>query len=160
VKADTPRVGMGPFPTELNDSDGKKLQDIGAEFGATTGRPRRCGWYDAPLVKYSAMINGLNYVAVTKLDVLDHFDKIKVCVNYELDGKILKSFPTDVERLSCVKPVYETLTGWNSDISACTSYNELPQKTKEYLDFISQTSGIKIRIVSVGPKREQTFNKE
>jgi adenylosuccinate synthase len=160
VKAYTTRVGMGPFPTELNDSDGKKLQDIGAEFGATTGRPRRCGWYDAPLVKYSAMINGLNYVAVTKLDVLDHFDKIKVCVNYELDGKILKSFPTDVERLSCVKPVYETLTGWNSDISACTSYNELPQKTKEYLDFISQTSGIKIRIVSVGPKREQTFNKE
>jgi adenylosuccinate synthase len=160
VKAYTTRVGMGPFPTELNDSDGKKLQDIGAEFGATTGRPRRCGWYDAPLVKYSAMINGLDYVAVTKLDVLDHFDKIKVCVNYELDGKILKSFPTDVERLSCVKPVYETLTGWNSDISACTSYNELPQKTKEYLDFISKTSGIKIRIVSVGPKREQTFNKE
>jgi adenylosuccinate synthase len=160
VKAYTTRVGMGPFPTELTDKDGEKLQNIGAEFGATTGRPRRCGWYDATLVNYSSMINGLDYVAVTKLDVLSHFEKIKVCVNYELNGKILKSFPTDVERLSYVKPVYETLTGWNSDISGCTSYDELPQKTKEYLDFISRASGIKVRIISVGPKREQTFNKE
>ncbi len=158
VKAYTTRVGMGPFPTELNDDDGKKLQNIGAEFGATTGRPRRCGWYDAPLVNYSSMINGLDYVAVTKLDVLSHFEKIKVCVNYELEGKILKSFPTDVERLSCVKPVYQTLPGWNSDISDCRSYDELPQKTKEYLEFISRASGINIKIISVGPKREQTFS--
>jgi len=158
VKAYTTRVGMGPFPTELNDSDGEKLRNTGAEFGATTGRPRRCGWFDAAMVKYTSMINGLDYAAITKLDILSYFDKIKVCVNYELDGRILESFPTDVERLSHIKPVYETLHGWNSDISSCLSYNELPQKAKEYLDFISRKSGIKIKIISVGPKREQTFN--
>ena len=134
---------MGPFPTELFDDDGEKLRKVGAEFGATTGRPRRCGWFDAPLVKYSSIINGLDYVAVTKLDILSHFQKIKVCVNYKLDGKILKSFPSDVERLSCVEPVYETLDGWNSDISFCTSYDELPEKTREYLAFISEAAGYK-----------------
>lgn len=159
VKAYTTRVGMGPFPTELFDDDGEKLRKVGAEFGATTGRPRRCGWFDAPLVKYSSIINGLDYVAVTKLDILSHFQKIKVCVNYKLDGKILKSFPSDVERLSCVEPVYETLDGWNSDISFCTSYDELPEKTREYLAFISEAAGIKINIISVGPKRAQTFSR-
>jgi adenylosuccinate synthase len=158
VKAYTTRVGMGPFPTELLDQDGELLRSAGAEFGATTGRPRRCGWFDAPLVKYSSIINGLNYVAITKLDVLSHFKNIKVCVGYKLDGKVMKSFPTDVERLSCIEPVYETLPGWNSDISNCTSYIKLPPKTKQYLDFISETAGIKINIISVGPKRAQTFN--
>ncbi|MDR3610437.1 MAG: adenylosuccinate synthase [Ignavibacteriaceae bacterium] len=158
VKAYTTRVGMGPFPTELLDSDGKLLQNAGSEFGATTGRPRRCGWFDAPLVKYSSVINGLSYVAVTKLDVLSCFKNIKVCVNYMLDGKILKSFPTDVDRLSRVQPVYETLQGWNSDITNCTSYASLPNKTKQYLDFISEAAEIKINIISVGPKRAQTFS--
>jgi adenylosuccinate synthase len=157
VKAYTTRVGMGPFPTELLDSDGELLRSAGSEFGATTGRPRRCGWFDAPLVKYSSIINGLNYVAVTKLDVLGCFQNIKVCVNYKLDGKILKSFPTDVERLSRIEPVYETLPGWDTDISNCTSYNDLPQKTKDYISFISEAAGIKIEIISVGPKRAQTF---
>ncbi len=160
VKAYTTRVGYGPFPTELTDDEGEKLRKIGAEYGATTGRPRRCGWFDASLVGYSAMINGIDSVAVTKLDVLGSFDEIKVCVGYELNGKALKSFPTDVERLSSVKPVYETLPGWNEDISGCTSYAELPQNTKDYLKFISQKSGIKIKIVSVGPKRQQTFYTE
>ena len=157
VKAYTTRVGFGPFPTELIDDEGEKLRKIGAEYGATTGRPRRCGWFDAFLVGYSAMINGIDSVAVTKLDVLSSFENIKVCVGYELNGKQLKSFPTDVERLSSVKPIYEILPGWNSDISKCLSYSELPDKTKNYLNFISEKSGIKIKIVSVGPKRLQTF---
>jgi adenylosuccinate synthase len=158
VKAYTTRVGMGPFPTELLDSDGEMLRDAGAEFGATTGRPRRCGWFDVPLVKYSSMINGLNYAALTKLDVLSIFKEIKVCVNYRLDGKLLKSFPTDFDRLSNVQPVYELLPGWSTDISSCISFNDLPQKTKDYLGFISDKAGIKINIISVGPKREQTFS--
>ncbi|MGA7838878.1 MAG: adenylosuccinate synthase, partial [Ignavibacteriaceae bacterium] len=115
VKAYTTRVGNGPFPSELSDDDGEKLRKVGAEFGATTGRPRRCGWFDAALVKYSQMINGIDSVAITKLDVLSDFDEIKVCVGYKLNGKILKSFPTDVDRLSAVEPVYKTLPGWKTD---------------------------------------------
>ena len=157
VKAYTTRVGMGPFPTELIDQDGEMLRATGAEFGATTGRARRCGWFDAPMVKYSSLINGLDYVALTKLDVLSIFKEIKVCVNYRFEGKLLESFPTDVERLSGVEPIYETLPGWDTDISTCTSYSDLPQKTKDYLDLISDKAGIRINIISVGPKRSQTF---
>jgi adenylosuccinate synthase len=157
VKAYTTRVGLGPFPTELTDEDGEKLRKIGAEYGATTGRPRRCGWYDAFLVHYSAVINGIDSVAVTKLDVLSSFDEIKVCVGYKLSGKTLKSFPTDVERLSQVEPIYEILPGWKKDISSCLSYDDLPSETKSYLEFIAKNSGIKIKIISVGPKRQQTF---
>jgi len=157
VKAYTTRVGYGPFPTELLDEDGEKLRKIGAEFGATTGRPRRCGWFDAALVNYSSMINGLDEVAITKLDVLSEFDEIKVCVAYELDGKQLKSFPTDVDRLSKVKPVYEVLPGWKSDISKARTFDELPENCKKYLNFISEKSNIKIKIISVGPKRNETI---
>lgn len=157
VKAYTTRVGNGPFPTELLDDDGELLRKEGAEFGATTGRPRRCGWFDAFLVSYSQMVNGITSVAITKLDVLSKFDKIKVCTGYELDGKLLKSFPSDVDRLTKVKPVYEELDGWKEDITECTSYDSLPGKTKEYLKFISEQSGIKVKIISVGPKRKQTF---
>lgn len=157
VKAYTTRVGLGPFPTELLDETGEKLRKIGAEFGATTGRPRRCGWYDAFLVNYSRMINGIEKVAITKLDVLSYFDNIKVCVGYEINGKKLKSFPTDVNRLSNVTPVYETLPGWNSDISNAKSFEELPAKAKDYLEFISKKSGFEIGIISVGPRRDQTI---
>ena len=157
VKAYTTRVGHGPFPTELTDDEGNKLRKIGAEFGATTGRPRRCGWFDAFLVRYSAMINGINSAAVTKLDVLSDFDKIKVCIGYKLDRKMIKTFPSDVDRLGKVEPIYEQVDGWNEDISECKSYKELPQKTKEYLDFIAEKSNIKVAIISVGPKRKQTF---
>ncbi|MGB5894876.1 MAG: adenylosuccinate synthase [Ignavibacteriaceae bacterium] len=157
VKAYTTRVGNGPFPTELTDEEGEKLRKEGAEFGATTGRPRRCGWFDAFLVRYSAMINGIDVVAVTKLDVLSVFEKIKVCIGYEINGKRIKSFPSDVEKLNNVIPVYETLDGWMEDISGCKSYDDLPQKTKDYLEFISNQANIKIEIVSVGPKRKQTF---
>jgi len=157
VKAYTTRVGNGPFPTELIDADGELFRKEGAEFGATTGRPRRCGWFDAFLVKYAVMINGVDSVAVTKLDVLSAFENIKVCIGYELNGKRLKSFPSDVERLNRVTPVYETIEGWKEDISGCKSYDSLPHKTKEYLKFISEQANIKIDIISIGPKRSQTF---
>jgi adenylosuccinate synthase len=157
VKAYTTRVGEGPFPTELKDEVGEKLRKIGAEFGATTGRPRRCGWFDAFLVKYSAMINGINSVAITKLDVLDHFEEIKVCIGYELEGKFLKSYPTDFDRLKRVVPIYEILSGWLEDTSKCESFEELPNKSKEYLKFISKHAEITPSIISVGPNRKQTF---
>ena len=157
VKAYTTRVGNGPFPTELTNDEGENLRKEGAEYGATTGRPRRCGWFDAFLVSYSAMINGIDSVAITKLDVLGTFESIKVCVGYKLNGKSLNSFPTDVEQLNNITPVYETLDGWMEDISKCKSYDELPQKTKDYLEFISDHANIKIEIISVGPKRKQTF---
>ena len=157
VKAYTTRVGNGPFPTELTNKEGEKLRKIGAEYGATTGRPRRCGWYDAFLVQYSATINGIDSVAITKLDVLSSFDKIQVCMGYKLNGKMIKTFPSDVDRLNKAEPVYESVDGWNEDISGCKTYKELPVKTKEYLEFIAEKSNIKIDIVSVGPKRNQTF---
>lgn len=157
VKAYTTRVGEGPFPTELLEETGESLRKIGSEFGATTGRPRRCGWYDAFLIKYTSMINGMTSAAITKLDVLDSFDKINVCVAYELNGKKLDSFPSDHEMLSEVKPVYETLDGWNCETKDCSSYEQLPAKAKDYLRFMESSSNIKIDIVSVGPKRSQTF---
>lgn len=157
VKAYTTRVGLGPFPTELTNDEGEELRNIGAEFGATTGRPRRCGWYDAFLVNYSRMINGIERAAITKLDVLSHFEKIKVCVGYEINGKKLKSYPTAVNQMMQVVPVYETLNGWNTEISNLTDYNELPTEAREYLQFISEQSGFEISIISVGPSRSQTI---
>ncbi|MCF8261415.1 MAG: adenylosuccinate synthase [Melioribacteraceae bacterium] len=157
VKAYTTRVGLGPFPTELEDEDGQKLRKVGAEFGATTGRPRRCGWFDAALVRYSAMVNGIQEAAITKLDVLSEFDTIKVCVDYEINGKKLKSFPNEISKLAAVRPVYETLPGWNTDITEIRDYQELPTETKNYLDFISKQCGFKNTFISVGPKRAQTI---
>ena len=157
VKAYTTRVGNGPFPTELTGDEGEKLRTEGGEFGATTGRPRRCGWFDAELIRYSRMINGIQRAAITKLDVLGSMDKIKVCVAYELNGKKMKSFPTDIARLNQVTPVYETLPGWKTDISNVRSYDELPPEAKNYLDFIAEQSGFEICIISVGPKRSQTI---
>ncbi|MCC6549780.1 MAG: adenylosuccinate synthase [Ignavibacteriaceae bacterium] len=157
VKAYTTRVGEGPFPTELLDAEGEELRRQGNEFGATTGRPRRCGWFDAFLVRYSALINGISSVAITKLDVLSMFDEIKVCTGYEFEGKLLKSFPTDFQKLSAVKPVYVTLPGWKEDISHCLTFDQLPENAKKYLKYISDAAGIKVSIISVGPKRESTF---
>ncbi|MCX7876913.1 MAG: adenylosuccinate synthase [Melioribacteraceae bacterium] len=157
VKAYTTRVGLGPFPTELNDEIGEKLRTIGFEFGATTGRPRRCGWYDAFLVNYSSMINGITKAAITKLDVLSNFEKINVCIGYEINGKKLKYFPTSIHDLENSKPIYETLDGWNQNISSIKNYDELPGNAKEYLTFIAKHSSFNISIVSVGPKRDQTI---
>ncbi|MGK9369992.1 adenylosuccinate synthase [Melioribacter sp. Ez-97] len=157
VKAYTTRVGLGPFPTELEGKQAEELRKAGVEFGATTGRPRRCGWYDAFLVNYSRMINGIERAAITKLDVLSYLDEIKVCVGYEINGKKLKSYPTDVNRLESVTPVYETLKGWKKDISKIRYYDDLPSEAKEYLTFISQQSGFEIKMISVGPARSQTI---
>jgi len=157
VKAYTTRVGFGPFPTELLGDEGERLRKIGAEYGATTGRPRRCGWFDAFLLSYSRMINGIERAAITKLDVLSNFDEIKVCVAYEIQGKKLKSFPTDVNKLMNVIPIYESLPGWKTDLTNIKNYNELPSEAKDYLQFISQKSGFEISIISVGPKRDQTI---
>lgn len=157
VKAYTTRVGLGPFPTELHDKEGELLRKTGAEYGATTGRPRRCGWFDAFLLNYSRMINGIQRVAITKLDVLSYLDEIKVCVGYELNGKELDSFPTDIETLEHIKPVYVSLPGWKSDISKVRYYDDLPENAKNYLSFIAEKSGFEISIISVGPRREQTI---
>jgi adenylosuccinate synthase len=157
VKAYTTRVGNGPFPTELTDETGEKLRKIGAEYGATTGRPRRCGWFDAFLIKYSSLINGIDEVAITKLDVLSSFEEIKVCIGYESNGKLLKTFPIENQQFEKISPVYRILPGWNEDISKCDTYEKLPSKTKDYLNFIAKESGVNIKIVSVGPKRSQTF---
>ncbi len=157
VKAYTTRVGLGPFPTELKGNQAEELRKAGIEFGATTGRPRRCGWYDAFLVNYSRMINGIERAAITKLDVLSYLDEIKVCVGYEINGKKLKSYPTDVNRLENVTPVYETLKGWKKDLSKVKYYDDLPSEAKEYLTFISQQSGFEIKMISVGPARNQTI---
>ncbi|MGD8780768.1 MAG: adenylosuccinate synthase [Ignavibacteria bacterium] len=157
VKAYTTRVGLGPFPTELTDEAGEILRKRGAEFGATTGRPRRCGWFDAFLVKYSSMVNGIQEAAITKLDVLSGLKEIKVCVAYEIKGHKLNHFPTNVSKLESVTPIYETLPAWEEDISGITKYADLPSETKSYLDFISKECGFKNSIVSVGPRRKETI---
>ncbi len=159
VKAYTTRVGNGPFPTELEDETGERLRTVGAEFGATTGRPRRCGWFDAFLVRYSQTVNGIEEAALTKLDVLSEFDEIKVCVGYELNGKRLTAFPSDIPRLQNVIPVYETLKGWKKDISNARAYEELPSEAREYVEFLEKLTGIRFSIISVGAKRSQTIDR-
>lgn len=160
LKAYSTRVGEGPFPTELFDADGEKLRQVGHEFGATTGRPRRCGWFDAVASGYSCMINGVNKLAVTKVDVLDQMPEIKICTAYELDGEIIHSVPSSADDLARVKPVYEVVPGWMQDTTACTCYKDLPENTRKYLDRLAELVNSTVAIISVGPKREQTFPAE
>ena len=157
AKAYTTRVGEGPFPTELDDAVGEKLREKGHEFGTTTGRPRRCGWLDLVLLKYTCMINGVTDIAFTKLDVLDGLEELKVCTAYELDGKRITDFPPDSHRLSRVKPVYESLPGWEEDISGAKKREDLPEAAKSYLDFVEKKLSVPLKIISVGPKREETI---
>ena len=157
LKAYTTRVGEGPFPTELLDETGERLRRIGGEFGATTGRPRRCGWFDAVAAAYSCMVNGINKLAITKMDVLDQFEEIKICTAYELDGNKIDALPSSADELARVKPVYEIVPGWKADTTKCRDYNELPENAKKYLARIAELVDSKIAIISVGPKREQTF---
>ncbi|WP_294478329.1 adenylosuccinate synthase [uncultured Victivallis sp.] len=157
IKAYTTRVGEGPFPTELFDENGETLRKIGHEFGATTGRPRRCGWFDAVASRYACMVDGVNKLAVTKLDVLDQFEQIGVCVAYEINGRVTKEFPASAEELAAVKPVLEWLPGWKEDISAVTSYDKLPENAKKYLARIAELVDSELAIISVGPRRDQTF---
>ncbi|MEE9441949.1 MAG: adenylosuccinate synthase [candidate division Zixibacteria bacterium] len=156
VKAYTTRVGGGPFPTELDNSIGEKLRKHGGEFGATTGRPRRTGWLDLVQLKHACRINGIDKIAITKLDVLDHFDEINVCTVYELDGEIIENIPTDMRRIADVKPIYKTFDGWQKSTQGVTSYTELPQKAREYVGFICRELNVELLLLSTGPAREQT----
>ncbi len=157
AKAYTTRVGEGPFPTELNDGVGQLLGDLGAEFGTTTGRRRRCGWFDAVIGRYAVRINGLDCLAVTKLDVLDELEEIKVCVAYEIDGEICNHFPTNASHFANCKPVYKTLPGWQEPTTGCRSLSDLPKKALNYLKYMAELMKVPIAIVSVGPGRDQTI---
>lgn len=155
AKAYCTRVGAGPFMTELDDEVGERLRKAGSEFGATTGRPRRCGWLDLFALKYSAMINGIDELVLTKLDVLDTFEEIKVCTGYEVDGKRVKYFPSDCETLDKVVPQFETLPGWNCELKSGLGYDELPEATRRYIRRIEEYVGVPVRYLGVGPGREQ-----
>jgi len=157
VKAYTTRVGSGPFPTELFDEIGDRLQKKGAEFGATTGRKRRCGWLDMVMLKNAARLNGLTGLVITKLDVLDGLDEIKICTGYEYEGKIYDAFPPAIKTLDECAPVYETHPGWKEDISKILDFDKFPENVKKYLKRIEELSGVKIKIISVGPGREATI---
>ncbi|KAK7203814.1 Adenylosuccinate synthase [Myxozyma melibiosi] len=153
VKAYTTRVGAGPFPTEQLNEVGETLQDVGAEYGVTTGRKRRCGWLDLVVLKYSARINGFTSINITKLDVLDGFEEIKVAVAYHYKGQRLTSFPEDLRVVEKVEVEYVTLQGWKTSIAECRTYEELPAATKEYLKFIEEFLGVKVGYIGVGPAR-------
>ncbi|WP_035587416.1 adenylosuccinate synthase [Hippea jasoniae] len=156
VKAYTTRVGNGPFPTELTDEVGNYIRDNGAEYGATTGRPRRCGWLDLVVVKYAAMINGADEIALTKLDVLDGLDEIKVCVGYEYQGRKIGFIPSQLEEFAKCKPIYKTFKGWDKT-AGITDYEDLPENAKRYLEYISMFTGVRFAFISTGAERKQTI---
>lgn len=156
-KAYCTRVGSGPFPTELHDEVGDKIREAGGEFGSTTGRPRRCGWIDLPSLKYSIMINGVTELSMMKADVLDAFDEIKVCTHYIIDGKKIDYLPFDICDIE-IEPVYETLSGWNADITQLTSFDDAPKELRDYVSYLEKHLGIPIATVSVGPDRKQTLH--
>ncbi len=157
VKAYTTRVGSGPFPTELVDETGEGLRARGDEYGASTGRPRRCGWLDLVILRHVVRINGVDSIAITKLDVLDELPEIKVCVAYELDGSTSDQVPLDLAMLDHVKPVYVTLPGWQTDTTGITSFSDLPTQAQEYLNFIAKDLDVRIAVVSTGAKRAETI---
>jgi len=157
VKAYTTRVGRGPFPSELFDDIGDTIQEKGAEFGATTGRRRRCGWLDTVILNNAVRLNGLTGLAVTKLDVLGGLDSLNICTGYDYQGQTLDYFPGDLQMLGECKPIYETLPGWSEDISGIRNYNDLPENTKKYLKRIEEIAETPIRIISIGPARDETI---
>jgi adenylosuccinate synthase len=157
VKAYTTRVGEGPFPTELKDDVGELLRKEGQEFGATTGRPRRCGWFDAVVARYAVMVNGIDYWAMTKLDVLDSLNTLRICVAYECDGKKYNTIPANIRILQRCKPVYEEMPGWHTSTKDVTRFDDLPAKAKAYVNRLCELTGVKLGILSVGPKRESTL---
>ncbi|MGB3206269.1 MAG: adenylosuccinate synthase [Crinalium sp.] len=157
AKAYTTRVGEGPFPTELNGKMGELLCDRGAEFGTTTGRKRRCGWFDALIGRYAVRINGLDCLAITKLDVLDELEEINVCVAYEIDGKQIEEFPSSARQFANCKPIYKTLPGWQQSTADCRSLDDLPKQALDYLKFLAELMEVPIAIVSLGASRDQTI---
>ena len=155
TKAYTTRVGSGPFPTELTDETGEKLREIGQEFGTTTGRPRRCGWLDLVALRHAARVNGLTGLCVTKLDVLNTMKTIKVCNSYRYQGEVLEELPPELTVFSAVEPIYEELPGWETDISAATTIQDLPEQAIDYLNYVINAVQVPISLISVGSKREQ-----
>jgi adenylosuccinate synthase len=156
-KAYATRVGGGPFPTELFDEEGQQIRDRGNEYGSTTGRPRRCGWFDAPVVRYANRLNGLSGVALTKLDVLSGHPRIKVCVAYEIDGARRDEVPLSLSEFEAVKPVYEQMEGWKEDITSAREFGDLPKAAQKYVRMLEEITGVEISLVSVGPDRNQTI---
>ena len=157
VKAYTTRVGSGPFPTELFDEDGEKLRTIGGEIGVTTGRARRCGWYDAPIARYAVRVNGLTDFFLTKLDVLTGWEQIPVCVAYEIDGKRVEELPSSQSDFHHAKPIYEYLPGWKEDISKARKIEDLPENARAYIKFLEDISGAPMSAIGVGPGRDETI---
>jgi adenylosuccinate synthase len=157
IKAYTTRVGNGPFPTELNDADGEKLRSVGSEFGATTGRSRRCGWFDGVLAGYAAAVNGIDAFIVTKLDVLDTFEEIKICTSYETPDKTTTHFPADMFAIDQTVPVYETVPGWQSDTTGIRKWSDLPVNARNYIERLQEIVETRIEMISVGPSREQNI---
>ena len=157
AKAYITRVGSGPFPTELHDETGELLQKVGGEWGTTTGRQRRCGWYDSVIVRYAVQVNGLTDLVITKLDVLSAVDTIKVCVAYEYEGKRYNNLPCHQTAFHHAKPIYEELEGWGTDITGCRTFEELPPQARAYISFIEDLAEVPVSIVAVGPSREQTI---
>ncbi|MGB7263968.1 MAG: adenylosuccinate synthase, partial [Terracidiphilus sp.] len=157
TKAYVTRVGGGPFPTEIHEAIGEVLRARGNEYGAVTGRPRRCGWLDIPLLRYSNQVNGAEWLVVTKLDVLDELAEIPVCIGYEIDGKVTDEIPADVRGLEAIKPRYTTLKGWQQPTEGITEFDKLPQAARDYLSFQERESGARIGMVSTGPDRDQTM---
>ena len=157
LKAYTTRVGSGPFPTELFDEDGEALRRIGGEVGVTTGRNRRCGWFDAPIARYATRVNGLTDFFLTKLDVLTGWEKIPVCVAYEVDGKRVEEVPASQSDFHHAKPIYEYLDGWKEDISKCKKFEELPTNAQKYVKYLEKISGTSMSAIGVGPGRDQTI---
>ncbi len=157
AKAYATRVGNGPFPTELQDETGERLRRIGGEYGATTGRPRRCGWLDMASLRYSIRINGIQQLAITKLDVLDEFDEVKVCVGYTLDGRKEKGFPTSVDRLNAAQPVYRSFAGWRQSTPHVRRFRDLPPRAQAYIRAVEKLAGVPVWMVSVGARRDQTM---
>lgn len=157
VKAYCTRVGEGPFPTEQLNEIGDMIRSCGREFGTVTGRPRRCGWLDACVVRYAGYLSGIDYMAITRLDILDTFKEIKMCVGYKYKGNLINEMPASLKVYAEVEPVYETFEGWNTDISGVRSYDELPVNARKYVERMAEVTGIKLGIISVGPGREQTI---
>lgn len=159
VKAYTTRVGKGPFPTELFDEIGDQIRELGHEYGTTTGRPRRCGWFDAVIVKYAVRTSGLTSIVVNKIDTLSGIDKIKICVGYKKNDEIIREFPPSLEELALCEPIYEEMDGWQGDIGQIRNYKDLPENAKKYIKKIEEICDVKVSMIGVGPGREQNIIK-
>ncbi len=158
AKAYTTRVGKGPFPTELEDEIGERIRTVGAEFGTTTGRPRRCGWLDAVILRFAVRVNGLTSIALNKLDTLTGIGTLKICISYTKNGQKIENFPSDISELEGCQPVYIETLGWTEDISGCQKLSDLPKAAQKYVKLIEKYSDCKISLIGVGPRRDQSFS--